>query len=955
VCYLFIANIHFNLLLYKFNQIKSNQNVAKKYMNIYTQYIFDELDKDNTFAKIILDLNSVQCSNETVRLDIIEKIKKINIAKYYHHSNKIIFFASLIDYKILQKNANWINYEQLPFEHLPIYRRQNDLEEYLNLLFKNKTAMTAIFETQRYNKKLEYWFDEQEKCKSVAKQWEQTNPEFKNFKQHLFHAGNEKQLERFAYIYFRTMFDKKEEDEDEGNDNNDNYLQNNVWKDEPVSFPPQIYKTTFATVRQTMDYMMNKMKKGILVGIQNNQLTVFLPFSKANYQNTFWKELYFNDADKKLLQKIDQLERNRPYSKEQQELLKKLQKKSEDNVYEFLKENKLPNKDIIANRKKWVANDCFFRYEDFEGDQNVLLFYDFLTELCKKRKLEDCIFVLNVRDHPVLDMFLRDSYSSIIDEPLAKKYVHNSYCPIFSVGCEKTKLDLPFITQDDWSQVSQKYYFDNCDNGYVGNLGEEIGNIPWENKLEKAVFRGSATGCATGMDNIRIFATHLSQQYPDLIDAGITAKNRKIKKKLGEPLQVSNFKITEAKKMTLKEKATFKYILNLDGHVSAFRLGHEFSLGSLILLPLSPYYLWFSFALKPFIHYIPVHPKLQDLAMTIQWCKENDDYCKQIAENGREFYNTYLNENGVYDYLQYMISKIAIKSSGLQFKQYADHNIGIVSMFRDNANNPFQRLKQKRYFCYWMDKLMKNAGCKYKIVIVEQNYKDPFNIGKLKNIGYDVLKRTGQTFTNIIFADIDTIPDSVLFDYFFKPMDALCALAVRGTRYTEMNGRDENDIFLGALISATPNAFEQINGFPNNFYGWQGEDENLILRISDTTKKIFIPSRGSVLDLEENANFAKKDNIEKQEELNVNKEKEKQVYEKNFDFMNYPENGLNNLQYKIEYQNKWNNGIHLIVDLLREVAMEKYPHHFQYNDFNRKEDYKKWLKQKKRIVKQIEY
>ena len=39
--------------------------------------------------------------------------------------------------------------------------------------------------------------------------------------------------------------------------------------------------------------------------------------------------------------------------------------------------------------------------------------------------------------------------------------------------------------------------------------------------------------------------------------------------------------------MTLQEKATYKYILNLDGHVSAFRLGHEFSLGSVLLLPKS--------------------------------------------------------------------------------------------------------------------------------------------------------------------------------------------------------------------------------------------------------------------------------------------------------------------------------------------------------------------------------
>lgn len=916
-------------------------------MDIYTQYIFYELENDKSFAKIIIKENKeIYCENETIRIDIANKIQNIQINKYFHFTNELIIFASLIEYGIIPKNYNWKYYENLPFIHLPIYKKNTSLEKYLELIFA-KDNQIEIFETKRYKKKENYWFSVKEECKNYANQWVQTNPEFEKFSQHIYHAGNNQQLERFAYIYFRTMFSE--------NNKQQINLSNNNWNNQPISFAKEIYNTTYTTIKHTMNYMMNKMKKGILIAIKNNQLLIFLPFSKENYENTFWKELYFDKDDKELLQKIDKLMKIERRTQEQNNLLKYLQKKSESNVYEFLKQNKLPFKDIYADRKKWVANDCFFRYENYEGDRNTLLFYHFMIELCKNRKLNDAIFILNVRDHPVLDYFMRDSYSSIICEPLEKKYIHSSYCPIFSVGCEHTKLDLPFITQDDWSQISQNYYLDDCENGYIGTNDFEI--IKWENKKEKAVFRGSATGCGIGMDNIRIIATKLSETYPHLIDAGITTLNRKVKKKLGEPLIVSNFKIQLATKMTWQEKASYKYILNLDGHVSAFRLGHEFSLGSLILLPLSPYYLWFSSALKPFIHYIPVHPKLKDLPKIIQWCKENDDYCKQIAENGRLFYETYLSKDGVFDYMQYMISKIAIDSEKFMLQNkylenYNDYCIGIVSVFRDNNN--FARIKQKRYFCYWMDKLMKNVGCDYEIVIVEQNEKDKFNIGKLKNIGYDLLKKTEKEFTNIIFTDIDMIPDTDLFEYFFKPMDGICALAMRGTRYTTMIGH-ENSIFVGGMVCCTSDIYETINGFPNNFYGWKGEDENVILRISETTKRIYIPEKGSVMDIEENDNFERKGNLEKREELKKNNEDENLAYEKNFDYMNFTENGLSNLQYKINYYNYWNHGMHVIVDLLYEESTKKYPHHYFYNSALQKTDYKTFMQQKKKLIRQIPY
>ncbi len=39
--------------------------------------------------------------------------------------------------------------------------------------------------------------------------------------------------------------------------------------------------------------------------------------------------------------------------------------------------------------------------------------------------------------------------------------------------------------------------------------------------------------------------------------------------------------------------------------------------------------MWFSHLLKPYIHYVPVKSDLSDLIEKIQWCRDNDEKCKE--------------------------------------------------------------------------------------------------------------------------------------------------------------------------------------------------------------------------------------------------------------------------------------------------------------------------------------
>jgi hypothetical protein len=58
-------------------------------------------------------------------------------------------------------------------------------------------------------------------------------------------------------------------------------------------------------------------------------------------------------------------------------------------------------------------------------------------------------------------------------------------------------------------------------------------------------------------------------------------------------------------------------------------------------------------------------------------------------------------------------------------------------------------------------------------------------------------------------------------------------------------------------VSFPKKDYEKINGFPNNFWGWGGEDDELYKRVKENNLKIEIPSTGHFTDLE-NKNLQQK-------------------------------------------------------------------------------------------------
>ena len=171
----------------------------------------------------------------------------------------------------------------------------------------------------------------------------------------------------------------------------------------------------------------------------------------------------------------------------------------------------------------------------------------------------------------------------------------------------------------------------------------------------------------------------------------------------------------------------------------------------------------------------------------------------------------------------------------------------IIIPFRDS--DPEQpRTKQLNEFIKYMSNYLKDIT--YKIFVIEQSDDSKkFNRGELLNIGFKFAEQEG--FTNFIFHDVDLLPSAELKKYYTDAPDKNpIHIAAVWSRY------GKNPYYFGGIVAFNKQMFNKINGFPNNFWGWGGEDDELYKR----TKPYYTITKsknGSIRDLE-NMNLQQK-------------------------------------------------------------------------------------------------
>lgn len=494
--------------------------------------------------------------------------------------------------------------------------------------------------TDQFNSKKDF-YSSVEDCENSKFSNIQTNPRYKLFTPQ-FTAGDIEQFEEYRFPR-NNQFSIPNIP-----------LDNNIFKNNDI--PPfwnKYRELKTNDISNTFNYIFYKFKKGIFIKIFEGKLKVFLPFTNVNYINDWSSHIKIDPKFKDLNSFIHHIN--------------KLEDRSSTN----------PN-NINQNINTWHGNNCLIRYEYpiQESGTNNSIFKNMLEELCANRSIPDIELFINRRDFPILKSNLTEPYNHLFDsdnQPLLS-HKYDRYCPILSMSKTNDYSDILMPLHEDWARIQSKnnIYFPKAIKDFQDDI---FGTIPWDSKKPIAIFRGSSTGCGTTVhNNIRLklcqlsydLSTRLKKESKNIeskiLDAGITKWNIRPRKYQGEPyLQTIDKKaLSHLSAPFLKpiEQAGFKYIINVDGHVTAFRLSLELSMGSVILMVKSDWKIWYSHLLKKDVHYLEIKEDLSDLIDTIKWCRNNDDKCKQIADNAKQFYNTYLQKDGILDYLQLLFIRL---------------------------------------------------------------------------------------------------------------------------------------------------------------------------------------------------------------------------------------------------------------------------------------------------------
>ncbi|XP_072261458.1 protein O-glucosyltransferase 3 [Pyxicephalus adspersus] len=251
------------------------------------------------------------------------------------------------------------------------------------------------------------------------------------------------------------------------------------------------------------------------------------------------------------------------------------------------------------------------KYTDFKMFSDEIL-----QSLARKVRLPDIEFYINVGDWPV-------EHRKVNDTPGPLPMI--SWC-----GSTDTR-DIILPTYDITHSTLETL------RGVTNDLLSIQGHTgpSWDNKTEQAFFRGRDSR------EERLQLVRMSKKYPDLLDAGITAYFffREMEKELGKAPLIGFFDFFK-----------YKYQVNVDGTVAAYRFPYLMMGDSLVLKQSSPYYEHFYSALKPGKHYIPFKRSLGDLIEKIHWAKENDEEVRKIAKEGQKLVRELLQPHRLYCY-----------------------------------------------------------------------------------------------------------------------------------------------------------------------------------------------------------------------------------------------------------------------------------------------------------------
>ncbi|XP_048874027.1 beta-1,4-galactosyltransferase 3 isoform X2 [Brienomyrus brachyistius] len=157
------------------------------------------------------------------------------------------------------------------------------------------------------------------------------------------------------------------------------------------------------------------------------------------------------------------------------------------------------------------------------------------------------------------------------------------------------------------------------------------------------------------------------------------------------------------------------------------------------------------------------------------------------------------------------------------------HHTAIVVPYRN-------RQSHLRALLYHLHPFLQRQQLHYGIYVVHQTGNSTFNRAKLLNVGVREALRDGE-WSCVFLHDVDLLPENDHNTYTCHtqhPTHLSVAMDKFGYRLPYPQ-------YFGGVSAVTPDQYLRMNGFPNQYWGWGGEDDDIAARVRLSGMKIVRP------------------------------------------------------------------------------------------------------------------
>uniref|UniRef100_A0A7S4ATT9 Glycosyl transferase CAP10 domain-containing protein n=1 Tax=Pseudo-nitzschia australis TaxID=44445 RepID=A0A7S4ATT9_9STRA len=169
-----------------------------------------------------------------------------------------------------------------------------------------------------------------------------------------------------------------------------------------------------------------------------------------------------------------------------------------------------------------------------------------------------------------------------------------------------------------------------------------------------------------GYHHQRIPLMGFSIRHPDLLNARGSRERIRDWEEVEKLITFPNSTITADDffppvKTILPRDFNSKYqvMVVMGGIGAAFRTADHLSMESAVILQDYPYEEWFVAYMTPYVNYIPLAMDLSNLSEILHWVRDNPQKVREIAINGRLFFERYLSYEKIEEFLYELVYRLS--------------------------------------------------------------------------------------------------------------------------------------------------------------------------------------------------------------------------------------------------------------------------------------------------------